>query len=446
MEGPAIRGVIEGFYGTPWTWTARAEVMRWCHERGLTHYVYAPKDDPRHRHAWREPYGAEDLAGFESLVAEGTLEVGFALSPGLSIDYGDHDDRRALAAKVDQVVATGIDLVCLALDDIAVRPGLGPDHAALTTWLAEHLDGRARVVLVPTEYTGVLATPYLDALAVGVPPGVPIAWTGPTVVCDEVTTDQARARAATLGDRLPLLWDNYPVNDATMVDRLFLGPLRGRATELAEACCGHLANPMVQPLASRLPLASVAAWLRGEDPDAVWVAEADALGWRTFAEACDGDRPARLVAGVVDGWDGAGRVAALDDLATWLDDAAGCRAPGLEDEAATWLDQVHTEAELGRAAVALLRTLDVATDAPFDHTAAVHQALAVGWIWGQVVKAPVSVFGPRLSLRPVLAQWPDGEFAYRGASVTEDANAIDALCRFALARLDAETSSRLPST
>src|SRR5690606_6012237 len=122
----------------------------------------------------------------------------------------------------------------------------------------------------------------------------------------------------------------YPVNDGTMVDRLFLGPLRGRPVELADVCSGHLANPMVQPMASRLPLASVAAWLRGDDPEAAWGAEADALGWRTFAEACDGDRPARLVARVIAAWDGADRAGTLDDLDGWLRDAARCVAPGLD--------------------------------------------------------------------------------------------------------------------
>ncbi len=52
---------------------------------------------------------------------------------------------------------------------------------------------------------------------------------------DEITADDARARVAALGGRAPLLWDNVPVNDAVMSDRLFMGPLRGRAPELRDA-------------------------------------------------------------------------------------------------------------------------------------------------------------------------------------------------------------------
>src|SRR5687768_15458781 len=126
--GWAIRGVIEGFYGAPWSWESRVEVSRYCADRGMTHYVYAPKDDPKHRDRWQEPYDETELDGFRHLVAEGRLQVGFGISPGLSMDYGSDDDRAALLAKVDQVLDTGVSLVCLALDDIPNRPGLGADH------------------------------------------------------------------------------------------------------------------------------------------------------------------------------------------------------------------------------------------------------------------------------------------------------------------------------
>src|SRR5439155_25197601 len=160
-------------------------------------------------------------------------------------------------------------------------------HADLTTFLRDHLGDRADLVLVPTEYVGTGSTPYLDALAKGVPGDVPIAWTGDTVVNDTITAAQALVRAAALGDRPPLVWDNYPVNDGIMTDRLHLGPLWGRDHGLAERCSGYLANPMVQPMASKLPLASIAAWLRGDDPLAGWAAEAEVRVLRGFAGACD---------------------------------------------------------------------------------------------------------------------------------------------------------------
>ena len=435
-----IRGLIEGFYGPPWSWEDRAHVMAACHRWGMTHYVYAPKDDPLHRERWREPYPAAEVARLAALAAAGTLEVGFAISPGLSMDPDDAGDRAALAAKVDQVVAAGIRLVCLCLDDIPVAPGLGPPHARLTSWLAEHLAGRAEVVLVPTEYTGQVATPYLEALAAGVPADVPIAWTGDTVVCDEITPAQADQRAAALGGRPPLLWDNYPVNDSVMGDRLLTGPVRGRPAGLPERCSGWLANPMVQPRASLPALASVAGLLRGDDAEAAWRSGLAELGVATFAEACDGEVPRSLVAAALaaDGPHWGPPVGALD---RWLREAVACGAPGLEDEVGPWLAQVHADAGLARRAVRLLQAARpvVRLDdrgrgraAGPDHAGLAEQAMVVAASWQLARRAEVSVLGPRCSLRPVIAQWPDGTWAYRGGSVQEGANALDDLVRGAL--------------
>lgn len=44
-----MHGIIEGFYGTPWTWRERREVAASLAGAGMDTYVYAPKDDPLHR-------------------------------------------------------------------------------------------------------------------------------------------------------------------------------------------------------------------------------------------------------------------------------------------------------------------------------------------------------------------------------------------------------------
>src|SRR5688572_31645435 len=107
-------------------------------------YVYAPKDDPKHRHDWREPYDADELAGFERFATDGALALGFAISPGLSIDYDGADDRAALAAKVDQVVAVGAQRVVLALDDIPF--GGGPQGEARSEEHTSELQSQSNLV------------------------------------------------------------------------------------------------------------------------------------------------------------------------------------------------------------------------------------------------------------------------------------------------------------
>ena len=148
--------MIEGFYGSPWTHTARLDAIAFLSERGMNAYVYAPKDDPRHRAEWREPYDDEESARFRELAAactEGSARFGFALSPGLDIGYRDADDRAALLAKLVPLLDAGVGWFVLALDDIPPRPKLGPDQADLATWLLDDLRARDYqfwLTLVPT--------------------------------------------------------------------------------------------------------------------------------------------------------------------------------------------------------------------------------------------------------------------------------------------------------
>jgi hyaluronoglucosaminidase len=430
-----LTGIIEGFYGRPWSWDERLDVMAWCHERGMSHYVYAPKDDPRHRAQWREPYGPTELEGFARLLAADTLRLGFAVSPGLSIDYESGADRSALLVKCAALVDLGVDLIVLALDDIPPAPGLGRAHGELCGWLADHLGDEVGVVLVPTDYTSTRPTAYLTELVAAAPPEVPIAWTGPTVVTDEISTRDAVARAEALDGRLPLIWDNYPVNDALMGDRLFLGPLRGRDRALADVTSGWLANPMVQPRASRPALASIAAYLRGESPEVGWGDAVDALGWRTFAEACDGEEPDRLVDAVVAAEGGSDWAPALARLRTWLKAAQASAAPGIDEDAHRWMEQTHNEAGACLQAVRVLEALRGAgprSGQPRDEQAITEGAMVLTALWQQARRGEVSSFGPRCSVRPVFSQDETGAFRFHRSSVQFGPNATDRLVDYTL--------------
>jgi len=98
----AVRGVIEGFYGPPWSHDARLALVDFLAARQMNAYVYAPKSDPKHRDAWRDPYEAVDADRFRELAAhcrQAGVRFGFAISPGLDIDYANATDRDALAGK-----------------------------------------------------------------------------------------------------------------------------------------------------------------------------------------------------------------------------------------------------------------------------------------------------------------------------------------------------------
>ena len=300
------------------------------------------------------------------------------------------------------------------------------------------------MILVPTEYVGMARTRYLDDLARLTPPEIPIGWTGPAVVNDSITADEARARADALGGRAPLIWDNYPVNDATMADRLHLGPLWGRDHDLLGRLLGLPGQPDGAAARSRLPLASIAALAAGRRP-------AHRLG-RGGRTRC-GCSPRRATGGCPARWRPTWRrrptvpqwASAARPLAEWLAAAAACEAPGLEEEAAEWLRQVHREARLGLSALRLIQagrpvvTVDdngVGRIIPPQADAVLAEALLIGGRWPSVRRSEHTVMGPRCSFRPMLRQRPDGDWIVARAAIEEGQNAIDALVRSALETLD----------
>jgi hyaluronoglucosaminidase len=54
-----IRGVIEGYYGKPWTFEQRCDLLGFMQEHGMNSYFYAAKYDAYHRERWAELYRQE---------------------------------------------------------------------------------------------------------------------------------------------------------------------------------------------------------------------------------------------------------------------------------------------------------------------------------------------------------------------------------------------------
>jgi hyaluronoglucosaminidase len=472
-----LRGVIEGFYGPPWSSTDRLAVIEFVAERGMNAYVYAPKSDPKHRDRWRDTYDAAEIEGFRTLAEHAErlgTRFGFALSPGLDIDYRSDRDRDALLAKLAPLLDVGVQWVVLALDDIPNRPRLAVEQAELTAWLLDSLRARRpdpHLTLVPTEYIGTRPTSYLEDLAAGLPSDVDVMWTGPTVCSPVIRAADARAWASALAGRRPLLWDNYPVNDGTMERALHLGPYRGREPELTDELHGVLCNPMLQPHASEVALATAADFLcapENYDPAASWsraigaVGKSRASALRALAAACaDGPLlpPEQLEANVLvtalidatggPAWPGAVRAirdrfaATQDARRAWAD--AGDDPLGAELE--PWLGAAVVEAEAGLAALRLVQqTYPVAHIAPDgngkaagpDAEAAMIHVFAAVFSWSAARRCKHVVFGPRFAFYPAVIQLDDGRPGLDvDLAVVEDQSAIDRLCRFALARYQA---------
>jgi len=299
-------GVVEGFYGPAWSHADRLWILEQIGRWGMNRYIYAPKDDPLHRSRWREPYDARALGEFAELVERGAaagVEVGFAISPGLSISYASAEDRAALASKFEVFVGLGARHAMLALDDVPTElqddadlarfSSLGEAHVELASGVHEALGPDVSLCVVPTDYLGVEDSDYLEQLGAGLALGIDIAWTGRTIVSPTVETREAAARARVLKRRI-VVWDNVPVSDGPMRTMLHMGPYTGRSTDLPLHVRGLLLNPMEHAHASAVALYSAARYAvdpEGYHAEHAWGEALEQIGsgapeaFRLFAEA-----------------------------------------------------------------------------------------------------------------------------------------------------------------
>ena len=270
------RGIVEGFYGPPWTHQDRVDILRFEGAHGMNAYYYAPKDDPYHRKLWREAYPPEAQQRLGELVSAAKhnfVDFCFAISPGLTMAYSSDHDFQVLTNKLASVGKLGVSCFALFLDDVpqdmqdpqdrAQFKTLAQAHIYLTNKLYKHLKEQSaanRLTLTPTTYTNEWGNrDYVKELGAGVDPGVSIVWTGPKVFSPAITVEQGREWSAYI-HRPPLIWDNYPVNDGTPWCR-YLGPLAGRDAQLPGVARGLFSNPMIEPRASMIPLETIADYL-----------------------------------------------------------------------------------------------------------------------------------------------------------------------------------------
>jgi hyaluronoglucosaminidase len=293
-----IRGVVEGFYGVFYTAPQRDDLVRFLGRHGFNYYLYGPKNDRQHRARWREPYPERVLDAFartNAIAREADVTFAYALSPGASMGYGAPEDFDALTAKLRAFYGRGVRAFSLFLDDIRPEFSDARDRARYRRYAEAHvdlgnrlyawlqaLDPAVSLSVCPTDYHGSPPFgPYLHELGAGLHPAIDLFYTGLDVCARTITAAEVEAFTQAT-QRPPILWDNYPVNDLAMQAELHLGPLRGRDPALAGRIRGILANPMIQPEASKIPLATLAAFLAnpaGYDPETTWdAAVAEAAG------------------------------------------------------------------------------------------------------------------------------------------------------------------------
>lgn len=263
-------GVLEGFYGNPWSHEDRLDMIRFMGRAGFTHYVYAPKDDPYHRSRWREPYPESHIAQFRELISvadSAGITLVFAISPGLNIVYSDSADVAILRTKLLTMRDLGFKEAALFLDDvpehlrhendIATFTSLAEAHVHLVNAIRDGLD----LMVCPTTYTSAWGDQtYVETLSRGIGADIPLFWTGRDVAPSTIPLRDIRMQRLKLKGPL-YIWDNFPVNDFETW-RPLLGALKGRSSEMPKMVAGYFANPMESVPLSMIPLRTVATFAK----------------------------------------------------------------------------------------------------------------------------------------------------------------------------------------
>lgn len=294
--GPRVKafftGVLEGFFGRPWTHSARLAYADWLPALGLDYYLYAPKADPWLRRRWHEDWPAQQWRELVQLAAHYAgrgAGLGIGLSPYELHASTGGDALARLRAKVARINELGAPLLAILFDDMRgaqadlAERQLDIIHTAAEASTATHL------LVCPTYYStdpvlervfGQRPARYWETLGAGLPETAGLFWTGRRVCPERLDAEDIAPLREHV--RCPVvLWDNYPVNDsAQRCGRLFLAPPPARDPALERQVAGHFSNAMNQPLLSLPALAGLGRLYGRGRADERWLAAV--LGRRTL--------------------------------------------------------------------------------------------------------------------------------------------------------------------
>uniref|UniRef100_A0A8B9KB28 GH84 domain-containing protein n=1 Tax=Astyanax mexicanus TaxID=7994 RepID=A0A8B9KB28_ASTMX len=173
----------------------RKELFRRQQKWGLNTYLYAPKDDYKHRMFWREMYSVEEAEQLMTLISaakEHGIEFIYAISPGLDITFSNQKEVSTLKRKLDQVSHFGCKSFALLFDDIdhnmcpadkEVFSSFAHAQVSITNEIFQYLGEPETFLFCPTEYCGtfcypnVAQSPYLRTVGEKLLPGIEVLWT-----------------------------------------------------------------------------------------------------------------------------------------------------------------------------------------------------------------------------------------------------------------------------
>ncbi len=272
-------GVIEGFYGIPWSNSEREKIFNILNRYGLKMYVYAPKNEEKHRALWRERYTESELKNFVSLnekAKKNNVDFYYAISPFIDFDYEGDTDLNILSEKLAGFVKSGINHLGIFADDIElekdikVNSTLGKRHADIVNRLYDNLqkiNPDITLLFVGTVYSDERIYAFEDGEGYlkeisHLNDNIKIFWTGRQTSGASIGYEDVEKFILIIGKR-PIIWDNYWANDGGdgFLANLYMSNYEGRSNDFQNYTDGIAINPLIQGSLSRTNLIKFGEWL-----------------------------------------------------------------------------------------------------------------------------------------------------------------------------------------
>ena len=243
-----INGYIEGFYGRLLTWDERDRIVLKLKKNKMNFYLYAPKEDDKHRLSWKIKYDNLWKSSFKKFCKNAKfnkVKVIVGLSPGLNFDFKDFiekqkknkisQDLNILKHKILDLLDCGAEEFALLFDDLPNNfkknyGGLiseGSIHAQLSNILSDFI--KKPIYVVPRIYADQLIDEdknYLLDYGKVINDNNNTFYSGKNIVSQKINKNTLIKLSKIIPTKI-VIWDNFYANDYCP-RRIFLGPLTGR--------------------------------------------------------------------------------------------------------------------------------------------------------------------------------------------------------------------------
>ena len=298
------RGIMEGFYGHPYTMESRLNLLEYCKRYKMNYYGYGPKADPYHAGNWRLEYpttvtdqqrnlgqmSASDMATIAKKAKDCNVDFVWIIHPSLGSYSINLSWVPEIMTKFEHLYDLGVRHFGVSVDDMSGHPSNQGELAHQVQlaidekWNTEGAGDADRVgpvLFTPTVYALNYGSTYVLRSMSTIDSKIDIAFTG--YDCFSNVRAESFSTMANYIGRDPVFWWNNPVND-DYDEFLYLHGLTARWFIEQKAAVSHmkgfLLNPMNQGQASKVCLFSGAdyAWNpEAFDAETSWMASLQSI-------------------------------------------------------------------------------------------------------------------------------------------------------------------------